>query len=138
MGCGLNRGKNIKIIKKKTDHPILQIERINNSNSLHIKAYSNSLFSIKTDNNQKKGDKNCKYRKLFLSKILCSKISESNWSKVIDYLNFKELTEVGKINKFFNYLARQDRVLVKFFSKKQNNNSLIGNRNRNVIYISLN
>lgn len=135
MGCGLNRGKTIKITKKKVNYPLLKIERIDNNNSLYIKMNSNSIFS---DNNQKTRENSGHYQKQFQSKILCAKISENNWSKVIDYLNFKELKEVGKINKYFNYLAKQDRVLVKFFSKKQNKNFKTESKNKNIIYISLN
>ena len=41
------------------------------------------------------------------------------WVKIIDFLSYKDLKEVGKINRNFNRLVKTNNVLVKFF-KKQN------------------
>ena len=139
MGCGLNRGKSIKIIKKTQKNSVLMVERIHDdySSSFNINEQkSNSLTSSKFEPKASTRDNSGDFQKQIKSKILCSKISQNNWINVIDFLNFKELKEVGKINKYFNYLARQDRVLVKFFSKKRSKNYLIGGKN--IIYISLN
>ena len=40
------------------------------------------------------------------------------WVKVIDFLSYNELKEVGKVNRKFNMLVKNNNVLVKFFKKK--------------------
>ena len=45
-------------------------------------------------------------------------ITNMLWVKVIDYLSYNDLKEVGKINRKFNMLVRTNNVLVKFFKKK--------------------
>lgn len=45
-------------------------------------------------------------------------VSQSSWLNIIDYLNFIDIKEVGKTNRMFNYLVRQNQVLVKFFKRK--------------------
>ncbi len=46
------------------------------------------------------------------------KITKKNWLRIIDFLQYKELKEVGKINRLFNYLSKDDKILIKFFKKK--------------------
>ena len=55
------------------------------------------------------------------NKQFFNKIQQSNWINIIDFLNFKELHEIGKTSKVFNYLVKQDKVLIKFFKKKNTN-----------------
>ena len=55
------------------------------------------------------------------NKQFFNKIQQSNWINIIDFLNFKELQEIGKTSKVFNYLVKQDKVLIKFFKKKNTN-----------------
>lgn len=50
-----------------------------------------------------------------------NKIPNKNWTNIIDFLNFKELQEIGKTSKVFNFLVKQDKVLIKFFKKKNTN-----------------
>lgn len=66
-----------------------------------------------------------------------NKISYSNVINIVDYLNFKDLYELGKTNKLFNNMVKQHRILIKFFKKKtpstilqtQNSNSSNGTKN---------
>ena len=61
-------------------------------------------------------------------------ISQKTWINIIDYLNYSELKEVGKINRAFNYLARQNKILIKFFKKKNDQSRQMVGRNINIIY----
>ena len=45
-------------------------------------------------------------------------ISQKSWINIIDFLNYTELKEVGKINKSFNSMVKQNKILIKFFKKK--------------------
>lgn len=53
-------------------------------------------------------------------------ITQKLWLNVLDYLNYSELKEVGRTSRLFNYLVRQNKILIKFFKKKNN-----GYQNRN-------
>ena len=53
-------------------------------------------------------------------------ITQRSWLNVLDYLNYSELKEVGRTSRLFNYLVRQNKILIKFFKKKNN-----GYQNRN-------
>ena len=46
-------------------------------------------------------------------------ISEMSWLNVIDYLNYNELKEAGKISQLFNALVKKNSILIKFFKKKK-------------------
>ena len=48
-------------------------------------------------------------------------ITKMLWVKVIDFLSYNELKEVGKVNRKFNMLVKNNNVLVKFFKKKIQN-----------------
>ena len=52
--------------------------------------------------------------------------TQRSWLNVLDYLNYSELKEVGRTSRLFNYLVRQNKILIKFFKKKNN-----GYQNRN-------
>ena len=54
------------------------------------------------------------------SKEYKSLISQNSWINILDFLNYSDLKEVGKTNKLFNYLVKQNKILVKFFKKKNN------------------
>ena len=47
-------------------------------------------------------------------------INEKAWKNIISFMSFCDLKEVGKTNKLFNYLVKQNKILVKFFKKKNN------------------
>ena len=46
-------------------------------------------------------------------------INERNWKKIIIFLSYSDLKEVGKTNKLFNQIAKNEEVLVKFFKKRE-------------------
>ena len=55
----------------------------------------------------------------FNNKIIYNNlITKMLWVKVIDFLSYNELKEVGKVNRKFNMLVKNNNVLVKFFKKK--------------------
>ena len=58
------------------------------------------------------------------------------WVKVIDFLSYNELKEVGKINRKFNKLVKTNNVLVKFFKKK--NSIYSKNVNKSVSFDTFN
>ena len=71
------------------------------------------LIRVDNKNNiSKRGEYNSKEYK--------SLISQNSWINVLDFLNYSDLKEVGKTNKLFNYLVKQNKILFKFFKKKNN------------------
>ena len=54
-----------------------------------------------------------------------SKISSKNWLKILNFLQFNELKEAGKINRQLNFLSKDNRILIKFFQKIEEDNNLI-------------
>jgi RIO-like serine/threonine protein kinase len=52
------------------------------------------------------------------NRLKLNKISKNNWLKIIDYLQYQELKEVAKTNRLLNYLSKDDKILIKFFKKK--------------------
>ncbi len=55
------------------------------------------------------------------NRLKLKKISKNNWLKIIDYLQYQELKEVAKTNRMLNYLSKDDKILIKFFQKKNDN-----------------
>jgi hypothetical protein len=47
-------------------------------------------------------------------------ISHKSWLNILDFLSYNEIKEIGKTNKLFNFLVKQNKILVKFFKKKNN------------------
>ena len=41
-----------------------------------------------------------------------------SWISLLDYLYFKELKEIGKVNRKLNSLTKSSEILLKFFKKK--------------------
>lgn len=39
--------------------------------------------------------------------------------KIIDFLSYSDLKEVGKTTKYFNSMCKQYQILTKFFKKKE-------------------
>ena len=82
------------------------IQRATKINIIKSEVYipkKSSKSTVETINNERK-------------KI--DKISKKNWLRIIDFLQYKELKEVGKINRLLNYLSKDDKILIKFFKKK--------------------
>lgn len=76
--------------------------------------------SVKTDTSLKFYDKFEEKMPLnHKKKNICGAITQSSWLNVIDFLKYEEIKEVGKTNKMFNYLVRQNQILIKFFKKKE-------------------
>jgi hypothetical protein len=68
------------------------------------------------------------------NKIL-HKISQNNWLKILNFLSFSDLKELGKVNRIFNYYVKQKEILVKFFRRTKStctdNSSIKKYQNRN-------
>ena len=115
MGCTAQ--KNDKIII---------VSRISNSNLSSTGAWKkNNRFSIELDLIQKS--------KFSLKNQYLNSITNILWLKVIDYLSYKELKEVGKINRKFNKLVKNNNVLLKFFKKINSIYSRNINKNDNLL-----
>ena len=50
-----------------------------------------------------------------------AKIADSSWINIADFLQFRELKQLGKTNQFFNNISKRHRVLTKFFKNKNYN-----------------
>ena len=42
-----------------------------------------------------------------------------NWKKILDFLSYQDLREVGKVNKKLNSLVKSNEILLKFFKNKE-------------------
>jgi hypothetical protein len=85
------------------------IQRATKINIIKSEVYipkKSSKSTVETINNERK-------------KI--DKISKKNWLRIMDFLQYKELKEVGKINRLLNYLSKDDKILIKFFKRKKTN-----------------
>lgn len=106
MGCGISRQQKITVSSQKTINK-------NKITSLNMK-------SVKT-----------KYQK----QNWLNYINETNWKNIINFLSYSDLKEVGKTNKLFNQIAKNEEVLVKFFKKREKiysefqNSSLLTSQN---------
>ncbi len=100
MGCQINKKDKIKVISN--------ISKSNCSTGAWTRnsCFSTDPLTLKNPYHQQSNQ----YKDL-ISKML--------WVKIIDFLSYKDLKEVGKINRSFNRLVKTNNVLVKFF-KKQN------------------
>lgn len=56
-----------------------------------------------------------------LIKNKSQRITNILWIKILNYLNYKELKETGKVNRLFNKTVKQKEVLIKFFKKRESN-----------------
>ena len=59
------------------------------------------------------------------------KISSKNWLRILNFLQYKELKEVGKINRQLNFLSKDNRILIKFFQKKEDEYLIYSFENQN-------
>ena len=69
-------------------------------------------------------DKNYFSNRSYSFMILCSKIkkAEKNLNSEQYYeTKYNELKEIGKTNRTFNYLIKDDKILIKFFKRKKTN-----------------
>ena len=99
MGCKIPKGSHIKI------------SIINSENT---SAYSNRNFENKNSTNYLN-------RNIILqsnNESYNNKLTPNLWTKVIDFLQFQDLKEVGKTNRKFNKICKKGNILIKFFKKK--------------------
>ena len=101
MGCNMKRNIPIKINSKIY---------YDNNTSLSIKSTNYSVTNYRLSNNNLKRNEN---KKKNYNQILTS----NQWQKIIDYLSFNDLKEVGKINRKFNIYCKCSKILIKFFKK---------------------
>ena len=50
---------------------------------------------------------------------IIDKITNNKWLKILDFLSYNDLKEVGKVNKFFNNNVKNKDILLKFFQKRK-------------------
>jgi hypothetical protein len=80
-----------------------------NYNTLYINSYSTINTKIS----------NPPYR----NKI--NRLSSKIWLRILNYLQYKELKEVGKINRKLNFISKDNRILIKFFQKQEEEDNTI-------------
>ena len=54
----------------------------------------------------------------YLKQNTINKILINNWLRILNFLQYQDLKEIGKINRFFNRLSKDNRILIKFFQKR--------------------
>ena len=69
----------------------------------------NEIKKSKIKKNKKLKNKNNDY---------VHKITYKNWVKIIDFLNFIDIKETGKVNLFFNKIVKDKNILLKFFQNR--------------------
>lgn len=113
MGCiQQNKSININPISNKNT----------NKKNINIKNFNKYNINI---NNIQKFNKKFEKNFNFESEIpIIDKITNKKWLKILDYLNYNDLKEVGKVNKFFNNNVKNKDILLKFFQKRKSNYSI--------------
>ena len=108
MGCiQQNKSININPISNKNT----------NKKNINIKNFNKYNINI---NNIQKFNKKFEKNFNFESEIpIIDKITNKKWLKILDYLNYNDLKEVGKVNKFFNNNVKNKDILLKFFQKRK-------------------
>ncbi len=115
MGNCIQKKRKI-IIKNKLTRKFV----INNIDLSFLDSISNTTFYDKP--------------KLILENQI-QKISFKMWINILNFLNFNELKETGKVNKFFNNTVKRKEILIKFFKKRDT--EIIENNKKNIenIYV---
>ena len=52
------------------------------------------------------------------SKNVINRITTSSWEHIVGYLSYSELRELGKTTKYFNFMSKDHKILIKFFQRK--------------------
>lgn len=96
-------------------------------NNKKIKIEINSEFMKKSPSKLTESD-NIDYETINNKYLrnMSHRVSLKLWIKIIDFLDFNELKEIGKINKTFKRVCKQNEILIKFFKKR--NSSCVGNK----------
>ena len=112
------------------NNKIIIVSRISNSNLSSTGAWKkNNRFSIEYNS--------IRQHKFPLQNQYLNSITNMLWVKIIDYLSYNELKEVGKINRKFNKLVKTNNiVLVKFFKKKNSIYSKNVNITFSIVYFN--
>ena len=61
---------------------------------------------------------NSNHSKSFVQKEYLYLINEKSWKNIINFLGYNDLKEVGKTNKMFNQISKQEYILIKFFKRR--------------------
>jgi hypothetical protein len=99
MGCKIPKSSNIKI-------SIINSENTSTSSNRNIDIKKYPYYS---------------YQNTILNSYYNSynnKLTPNLWKKVIDFLPYQDLKEVGKTNRKFNKICKNGNILIKFFKKK--------------------
>jgi len=88
-------------------------------NNKKIKIEINSEFMKKSPSKLTESD-NIDYETINNKYLrnMSHRVSLKLWIKIIDFLDFNELKEIGKINKTFKRVCKQNEILIKFFKKR--------------------
>ena len=102
MGC-IQKRNAISITNKKT----CQFTTLN---------YKNHSINIK-----EKFSTNCNSEQLinYFDTNKAEKLTNKLWINDLDFLNYNELKETGKVNRMFNKNVKQKELLIKFFKKRE-------------------
>ena len=99
---------------------------INQSKLLRKNCFKNISFSFK----ERSSNTSLNEKPIFLLKNKSQRIPIQIWINILNYLNFYELKETGKVNKFFNKSVKRKEILVKFFKKRDS--IFIQNNKKNI------
>ena len=101
MGCIQKR--NAILIKQKRTYQFTTLNYKNSSNNIKEKFSTNCNSEVL----------NC------FDKNKTDKLTNKLWINILDFLNYNELKETGKVNKMFNKNVKQKELLIKFFKKRE-------------------
>ena len=72
------------------------------------------IIKIQTNPILKKTNEKITYSK----ENMINKIFINNWLRILNFFQYQDLKEIGKTNRFFNRLSKDNRILIKFFQKR--------------------
>ena len=95
MGCGISSNKNV--------HVVTHISK---------QCHHRKFPRIKITKAEKK-------------KEYLTRINEHCWKKIINFLSYNDLKEIGKTNKSLNIISKHNEILIKFFKKRIKNSTIL-------------
>jgi hypothetical protein len=116
MGC-IQQNKQININPFSNNNILIKKAIVNKTNTNNKNKNNNNYNNNNNNKNLKNKNKNNKKNNSHISII--DKITNNKWLKILDYLNYNELKEVGKVNKLFNNFVKNKDILLKFFQKRE-------------------
>ena len=87
MGCGISSNKNVHVVTH-----------------IYKQCHHRKFPRIKITKAEKK-------------KEYLTRINEHCWKKIINFLSYNDLKEIGKTNKSLNIISKHNEILIKFFKK---------------------